>query len=253
MNISIITCTLNSISTLQRTIDSVLEQNHIEKELVFVDGGSTDGTIQVIEKLECRKKILTGITGGIAKAMNSGVAAASGDIFCHLHSDDYFLHRQVLTRVATHFENKNVAWVFGRILSDIEGGLYAETFRVPRYSHARLLRGNFVPHPAMFVRTSVFKEVGGFRDDLRFAMDYDFFLRLGRHYEPVALREALAVFRRHAGSTTQQNRLASFEEDHRVRLQYASRNPVDRLMHAARYVVRKRRLLAQLRAQPHAD
>lgn len=169
-----------------------------------------------------------------------------GGHLCHLHSDDYFLHERVLQRVAGHFESSHAEWLFGRILFDRDGALMPEPFIVPEYSFQRLVNGNFIPHPASFIRTETFRAVGGFRSDLKFAMDYEFFLRLGKRAEPLALKEAFSVFRVHAGSTTVKNRLASFEEDHAVRLRYAGRSWREQFMHAARYRVRRRRLLAQL-------
>ena len=243
---SIITCTRNSAATLPQTLQSIQQQRGVSFEQVFVDGDSTDATLDLLRAVPGQTTLLTGVRGGIARAMNAGAQVAQGDVLCHLHSDDYFLHPGVLRRVANHFQSSRLNWMFGRILSDIEGALLPEPFQVPEYSYRRLVQGNFIPHPATFIRTKVFNDLGGFRDNLRFAMDYEFFLRLAQQYEPLALREAFSVFRRHGGSTTQKNRLASFEEDHQVRLQYAGSNPVDRMMHLARYHIRKRRLLAQL-------
>lgn len=234
------------MATLRQTIASIQSQVDAHYECIFVDGGSTDGTLEYLESLELDCKILRGVGGGIAAAMNAGAQAARGEVVCHLHSDDYFLHPQVLARVSRYFSESQVDWLFGRILSDIDGALIPEQYKVPAYSFERLVKGNFIPHPATFVRTAVFNQLGGFRADLKFAMDYEFFLRLGREHEPLALTEALSVFRVHAGSTTVKNRMASFEEDHRVRLQYASGAPLERLMHAARYFVRKRRLTKRL-------
>jgi glycosyltransferase involved in cell wall biosynthesis len=246
MKISVVTCTWNSMATLGQTLQSVSMQTHPDVELIFVDGGSTDGTLECLQGVGGNTTILCDVKGGIAQAMNAGAALAKGEVLCHLHSDDYLLHARVLERVAAHFDRSGRDWLFGRILSDVDGALVPEQYLVPTYSYERLVSGNFIPHPATFVRTRVFHELGGFRDDLRFAMDYDFFLRLAAKHEPLALTEALAVFRRHDGSTTQRNRLASFEEDHRVRLEHATRDPIQRLMHTARYLVRKRRLMAQL-------
>ena len=246
MRISIITCTKNSMATLRQTVASIQAQLGASYECIFVDGESTDGTLAYLESLPLKCKILRGVGGGIAAAMNAGAKSADGDVLCHLHSDDYFLHPNVLSRVAKYFDNLPIDWLFGRILSDMDGALIPEQFKVPVYSYERLVQGNFIPHPATFIRTATFNKLGGFRTDLKFAMDYEFFLRLGREHQPLALSEALTVFRVHAGSTTVKNRMASFEEDHRVRLEYASHAPWERFMHAARYGVRKRRLMRLL-------
>lgn len=234
------------MSTLRQTVESVLAQQGAEFEQIFVDGGSTDGTLEYLRGLPHSPVILKGVSGGIAKAMNAGAQAARGAVLCHLHSDDYFLHGRVLERVARHLEATSAEWLFGRILYDHDGALVPEPFVVPDYSFEQLVRRNFVPHPASFIRTSAFLELGGFSTELKFAMDYDFFLRLGQRGAPLALKEALSVFRVHAGSTTVKNQLASFEEDHAVRLRYAGSSWSERAMHAARYQVRRRRLLAQL-------
>lgn len=244
--ISVITCTWNSMATLPQTVESVLAQQDADFEHIFVDGGSTDGTLDYLRSLPHGPRILEGVSGGIAHAMNVGAEAARGEHLCHLHSDDYFLHGRVLRRVQDHFAASGAAWLFGRILFDRDGALVPEPFVVPEYSLQRLIDRNFIPHPASFIGTNLFREVGGFRTDLKYAMDYEFFLRLGRRAEPLALKEAFSVFRVHAGSTTVKNRLASFEEDHAVRLSYAGRSWREQLMHAARYRVRRRRLLAQL-------
>lgn len=244
--ISVITCTWNSMATLPQTVASVLAHKNASFEHIVVDGGSTDGTLEYLRELPHSPVILEGVGGGIAKAMNAGAEAARGEYLCHLHSDDYFLHERVLQRVDEHFAASRSDWLFGRILFDSDGALLPEPFIVPEYSYDRLLRRNFVPHPATFVRTALFRELGGFRTDLKYAMDYEFFLRLGQRAQPLALKEALSVFRVHAGSTTVKNQLASFEEDHAVRLRYAGRSWPEQFMHAARYRVRRRRLLVQL-------
>jgi len=246
MKISVVTCTWNSIATLRQTVESVMAQRNARVEHIFVDGGSTDGTLEYIQSLPYEHVLLPQVGGGIARAMNEGAKVASGEFLCHLHSDDYFLSPYVLQRVSDMLADGRYDWLFGRILSDIDGALMPESFKVPDYTFQRLVQGNFIPHPATFVRTSVFNQIGGFKEDLKFAMDYEFFLRLGSQHEPLALKEALSVFRVHAGSTTVKNRMASFEEDHQVRLRFAGHSPIENLMHAARYYVRKRRLKAAL-------
>lgn len=234
------------MATLRQTVASVVAQVGVGVEHVFVDGGSDDGTLAYIGTLDHGVRVVRDEGRGIAAAMNLGAAAARGRYVCHLHSDDYFLHPQVLRRVAAHFEQSGAQWLFGRILSDIDGALVPEQYRVPEYSYQRLLRRNFIPHPATFVRREVFERCGGFDEQYRFAMDYDFFLRIARVHPPLALREAFSVFRRHDGSTTQRNRLRSFEEDHAVRLRHIGPGRLARLPHQLRYLVRRRRLLAAL-------
>ena len=240
MKFSIITCTRNSLPYLRKTVESILNQDIGNCELIFVDGNSSDGTLEFIEGLNCDKRIIKGEVGGIAKAMNAGIQAATGDIIAHLHSDDYYLGDDVLSRVAAHFERSDHAWLFGRIMFDDEGRLTPEAFVASRYSYRRILMRNFIPHPATFIRREVFETCGMFSESLRYAMDYEFWLRIGHRYEPIQIDEPLAAFRRHEGSATHANFMRSFNEDFRVRLSHAGWFQIPEII--LRYLVRRYRL-----------
>ena len=82
-------------------------------EHIFVDGGSTDGTLEYISKERPASTVLTNVSGGISRAMNAGIAAATGDIVAHLHSDDFYKHGGVLSRVAQLFEATGRDWIVG--------------------------------------------------------------------------------------------------------------------------------------------
>jgi glycosyltransferase involved in cell wall biosynthesis len=242
LRFSVITCSWNSEPFIADCIASVLTQDYPNFEFVFVDGGSTDGTLERIQALGQRCKLLEGVRGGISRAMNDGLRAASGDIIVHLHADDYLLHRRVLGQIARLFQSSAAKWAFGRVLEDYDGRLIPEQWLVPRYSYRRLIHGNFIPHTATFVRRELFDQVGPFDETLRYAMDYDMWLRLGRVAEPLQLAEALGVFRRHAGSASTANALAGQREDFAVRLRYSGRSPWALVEHSLRYLVRRKRL-----------
>jgi len=249
LKISIVTCTWNSEPYLQQSIESVLNQDYSDIEQIFVDGGSTDGSLERIKSLTGNVKYVTGITGGISRAMNVGIEMASGDVIAHLHSDDYFSHSQVLSHVAKAMEDNQAEWLFGRCLSDIENQQVLEGHAIPHYSYSRLLKGNFIPHPSTFVRKTLFERGGVFDISIRYAMDYDLWLRFGQLATPVQFDEHLAVFRRHAGSLSTSNELASFEDDFSVRMRYVAKNPWSLAYHWAHYFVRRQRVLKSLKSQ----
>lgn len=246
LRFSIVTCTRNSLPFLRQTIESLAVQEYRNFEHIFVDGKSTDGTLDVVKAVLGDTRLVEGIEGGIARAMNAGIATATGDVIAHLHSDDYFAHPRVLSRVAKIFVEKNCEWMYGRTLTDLGGGWAPETPHFPRYSYARLIQGDIIPHPATFVRRNLFARAGLFDETLRFAMDYDMWLRLGRLAEPVQVPEFLSVFRAHGNSATYANRMASFMEDYAVRKRYLSANPITRLNHALRHIRRRRWLTRSL-------
>jgi glycosyltransferase involved in cell wall biosynthesis len=218
---SIITCTRNSIATLPDTLRSVQTQRSASFEQVFVDGDSTDGTLELLQRQPGEVRIVTGVRGGIARAMNAGVAAARGEFVAHLHADDYYVHPDVLATVERQLRADGSDWLFGRIVSDVGGQQVPEGFTVPRFSPRALLRRNIVPHPATFVRREVFARFGGFREDYRLAMDYEFWLRIAPHLKASQLDEPLAAFRVHEGSASARHAWASFREDFRARFTHA--------------------------------
>lgn len=245
---SIITCTWNSEPHLEQSIASVMSQDYPEIEYIFVDGGSTDGTIERIQRIPREVKFVTGIRGGISLAMNEGLRLATGDIVAHLHSDDYYLHSGVLRAVADRMQATGAQWLFGRMMSDVDGQRLAEGYIVPRYSYQRLLKRNFIPHPATFVSKALFERVGAFDPQYKYAMDYDLWLRLGAVAEPVQVDDHLAAFRFHAGSLSTANERATMAEDFKVRMKYAGWAPYSALYHGAHYIVRRFRLARRIAA-----
>lgn len=245
LTISVITCTWNSATYLPESIASVLAQDHPDIEYIFVDGGSGDGTLEQIRALPRPYTLLENVRGGVSRAMNEGLHAARGDVIAYLHSDDYYLYPDILSRVAGKLESSGRGWLFGRTMALIDGKLHADNYVAPRFSYANLLRGNFIPHPATFVRRDLMLKAGGFNTALKYAMDYDLWLKLAKMGAPVQLDEPLAAFREHEGSlsSSSRTRLAAMAEDFRVRLSYASSNPIERLGHYARYFVRRRRVI----------
>lgn len=224
---------------LDQSISSVLSQDIKDIEYIFVDGGSQDGTLERIAEVTGNVKVLHNVRGGIARAMNEGIRAATGDVIAHMHSDDYYLGTDALSQVSNVFKASKCRWAFGRIMSDIEGNLEKESYAVPRYSYTTLLKRNIIPHAATFVRRDIFEQFGLFNESYRLAMDYEMWLRIGKLCTPVQFDSYLAAFRWHPGSATQANRLPSFNEDFRARFAYA---PLLRYPeYALRYAVRRYR------------
>lgn len=237
------------MATLPQAIASVQAQVFDNYEHVFVDGGSNDGTLEYVRSLPGNVKVLENVSGGISRAMNAGIEHASGQIVAHLHSDDYYPYPNVLSKVDASFrENPEAQWLFGRCISNVEG--VERRPRTPKliYSYARLLKRNFIPHPATFVRRELFTFCGMFDETVKYAMDYDLWLRLGRNSSPLQLDEYLAVFRVHPGSLSSANRLAAFEDDYAVRKRYLGSSPLARVMHFGRYRYRKFKLLESLKS-----
>lgn len=246
MKFSIITCTWNSEPYLAQSIESVLAQDYSDIEYVFVDGGSTDGTLERILRIPREVILVRDIRGGIARAMNEGVRVASGDVIAHLHSDDYYLYPSVLSDVADVMRASGCEWTYGRHMTDVGGKLFPEGYELPKFSYRELLRLNFIPHPSTFVRKKVFDRAGGFDESLKYSMDYDFFLRIAKLHKPAYIDKHLTAFRVHGGSTSTANAAADFNQNFRVRMRHAGLSPWALLYHGAYYAVRGLRLARRL-------
>ncbi|WP_077037730.1 glycosyltransferase family 2 protein [Pelomonas sp. KK5] len=249
MKFSIITCTWNSEATLAETIASVNAQQEAEVEHIFVDGGSKDGTLAMIERMAPRAVVLRDVGGGISRAMNEGIKAASGNVIAHLHSDDYYCDGQVLRDVASALSSSGRPWLVGGIDRLVDGQ------RMPgKLADRTLTAFNYfsgaatIPHPAVFIRHELFQRCGMFDEGLRYAMDIDLWLRLLPQAEPVELRRSLTVFREHAGSVSTANVLAARAEELKVRMARAQRHPLASLIFRLRYERRIRRLRRELGA-----
>lgn len=242
---SIVTCTWNSAATLPDTLASVARQTVQDIEHIFVDGGSTDGTLDLIAAYPGNKSVLRDIGGGISRAMNAGIAAASGDYIAHLHSDDYYADDDVLATVAQRFASDGVDWVFGKVQVLKDGALIAPYPMLP-FSYRSFAAGRAsVPHPAAFIRRSVFERVGTFDESLKYAMDIDLWLRLAQVARPATVDRALTIFRDHAGSVSSANRIKARQEEFAVRRRYLNRAPLAFGIYCLRYLKRMRALRAE--------
>ena len=247
LSFSIITCAWNSEPYISQCIASVHHQTYPQVEQIFVDGGSEDGTLERIKAVIRPSRWVTGIRGGISDAMNVGVEMAKGDVIAHLHSDDYYLGPDVLANVAAEMERTGALWLFGRIVSDIDGQLVMPGWTMPAVTWAQLLRGNFIAHPAVFIRKDFYVRTGGFDKSLRYAMDYDLWLRLMRLAPPSYLDQNLAAFRRHVGSISTTNAIEAFKEDHAVRKRYIEGGIINSCFHEVIYLRRLVRHRMRLR------
>jgi glycosyltransferase involved in cell wall biosynthesis len=221
MKISIVTICLNCRNFIGKTLDSVQHQDFANIEHIVIDGCSSDGSISLIQEYAANCQNLHWVSGkdnGISDAMNRGLALVSGDIVGFLHSDDFYPDSRVLSRVAEAFSAEpNSVWATGgAYLVDVEGDIIRE-IGVRRYSFSRLLRNNIIIHPSTFVRRQTLVDLGGFDITLRYAMDYDLWLRLGLIGDPIHIHSDLACFRVHAGSLSTKFESAAIEEEFQIR------------------------------------
>ncbi|WP_172297229.1 glycosyltransferase [Pseudoruegeria sp. HB172150] len=180
MKISVVTAVYNRVDTIAQAIQSVQSQTYSDIEHIIQDGGSNDGTLEVVERLiPDRDLIQTGRDGGIYDAINRGIQRTTGDVVGLMHSDDFFASHAILERVATAFANPLVQGVYG----DLDYVSAADPNRIVRhwqsgdYSQKRLRRGWMPPHPALYLRADVYRRWGLYDTAFKISADYDAVLR----------------------------------------------------------------------------
>lgn len=181
MKITVITVCFNSAKTIEDTIRSVASQTHLDIEHIVVDGASTDGTLDVIERHRGKlAKVISEPDCGIYDAMNKGVALAGGDVIGFLNADDVYADTGVLAKVAEVVEVEGLDALFG----DAEF-FRAETpertvrrYRSVRFGPDRIAWGWMPAHPSLFLHRRVLERFGPFRTDYRIAGDFELVARI---------------------------------------------------------------------------
>lgn len=189
MKISIITPSFNSAQTIRQTIESVISQTHSDLEYIIIDGGSSDGTLDIIQEYQGRFPILlfSGPDKGLYDAMNKGLNLASGEVIGILNSDDLFFNKDVLARVVQGFNsNPESEALYGDLVyfKNNEWAKITRYWRAGEYREKRLNSGWIVPHPTLFVKKIFYKNhPHWFNDSFRLAGDYEMILRFLKIYK----------------------------------------------------------------------
>lgn len=182
MKISIIVATYNSVSSIRDTLESILRQGYLDVEVIVVDGGSKDDTMEIVkeyeERFEGRLKWISEPDRGLYDAMNKGLAMATGDVVGILNSDDFYTSDDVLERVAREIEGVDA--VYG----DIHFVNPDDLSKCVRYYSSRSFRRwqmrlGFMPaHPSFYCRRRVYQTLGAFDLQFKVAADFEQLLRL---------------------------------------------------------------------------
>ena len=222
MKISIITITFNSAATIEQTVRSVLEQSYANIEYIIVDGKSTDDTLKIIEKYKNKiSKVISETDHGLYDALNKGIEMATGDVIGLLHSDDFYIDKNVVQKYAdTFIKNKSDA-----VYSDLYYVDKTNTDKIIRkwksggYNSASFINGWMPPHPTFFVKREIYQKLGKFNTDFKSAADYELMLRfILKNKISVSYLPEYTVKMRVGGKSnvTLQNRISANLEDRKA-------------------------------------
>jgi glycosyltransferase involved in cell wall biosynthesis len=173
IKVSIVTIVYNSAKTLEDTILSVLNQTYRNIEFIIVDGGSTDGSIDIIKRYQERITWISEPDKGISDAFNKGIALSTGELIGIINADDWY-ERDAVQVVVESFKSDYDVYC-GNINLISETGNVSKT-KKSRIAHLSL--GMHIMHPSVFVTKKVYDNIGLFNTNFKIAMDYDMLLRI---------------------------------------------------------------------------
>ncbi len=230
--VSVVTAVLNRADSIERTLASVREQTYRDLEHVVVDGGSTDGTVEILRRSQGIRWI-SEPDNGLADAMNKGIAMASGEWIGWLNSDDYYLPGALQAVADAAGSNPDAHWLTGRCRiidgddREIRTAITAyKNWLLRHYSFPLYLTQNFISCPSTFVRKDAYEVAGALDSRYRISMDYDVFLRIASRWDPVVLDRELAVFRMTEGTLSMDGFEQQFAEHAEQARRHGAGHPV---------------------------
>lgn len=181
MRITVVTVCFDSATTIEGTLRSVATQTHSDIEHIVVDGASTDGTLDVLDR-HCNKlaKVISEPDLGIYDAMNKGLRLATGEIIGFLNADDVYADDEVLRKVAAIMATDKLDALFGdaEFVNPVRPSQPVRRYRSERFRPDRLAWGWMPAHPTLFLRRHVYERFGTFRTDYRIAGDFELVARM---------------------------------------------------------------------------
>jgi glycosyltransferase involved in cell wall biosynthesis len=185
MKVSIVTVCLNNVSTIEQTIKSVFMQKKSDIEYIVIDGGSTDGTIEIIDKYKDDiSYFISEPDRGIYAAMNKGIKAATGQILAFLNADDFYTDESVVSDIITFILDNS----FDAAYADLDYVKAEDPNKIVRcwksgeYKKNAFRKGWVPPHPTFFCRKEIFQKYGAYLDSFKIAADFELMLRfMERH------------------------------------------------------------------------
>lgn len=224
MKLSIITVCLNSEETIEQTIKSVLNQGYEDLEYIIVDGKSTDGTMNIVNKYKDKlSKVISEPDDGLYDAMNKGIRIASGDVIAIINSDDWY-EPDVFARVVECFKDMEVQVVYGK------ENLIDNNVKVSERVEIKMAYWNVPTHPTLFVRKEVYEQYGLYDTQYMISADMDFMMRLMAYGVKFAYIDTYVTNFRMSGISNQRVAQRGFES-WKVKKKYLNFLPVEEFHH----------------------
>jgi glycosyltransferase involved in cell wall biosynthesis len=210
--VSVIMPSYNHAKYIRAAIDSVLSQEYEGIDLIVMDGGSRDGTVEVLRGYGDRLRFVSKSDRGQADAINQGFQRAEGDLLCWLNSDDMFAPGAIRRVVRAFLENPQVEFVYGRGWDIDESGQIIDEAGVLAFDLWRLIhQRNFIQQPSCFFRRSLLDRVGAVDERLHYVMDWDLWIRFAA-YRGLYVDDFWSYNRVYGDNKTQSGQLRRWKE-----------------------------------------
>lgn len=180
MKVSIITVCLNSSETIIDTIKSILSQDYKDIEYIVIDGGSKDGTLDILKKYKNQiSKYTSEPDKGIYNAMNKGIRLATGWIVGFLNADDLYANESVISQIAATIQQNDFQAAYGDLVyvDRLDTDKIVRCWRAGEYKKGAFRSGWVLPHPTFFCQRELFDKFGYFNENFHIAADFELLLR----------------------------------------------------------------------------
>jgi len=177
--VSVITVVYNNVEFIQKAITSLISQDYDNIEYILIDGGSTDGTCDIVkENIKFIDYFISETDTGIYDALNKGIMQSTGDVISILHSDDVFYDESVISDIVRHMDRVNAEFCFSNMLIIDRKSEKISRYCISSYFKRWLFRlGWMPPHPTCFINKSLFDEFGLYSDKYKISGDFDLLVR----------------------------------------------------------------------------
>jgi len=246
--ISIIIPSYNKVKYVKKTLDSIVSQSYSNFEVIIQDGGSTDGTLEIIKQYakkyssfvqyESRKD------GGQLDAINKGLKKAKGEIVTYINADDVYVAGAFESVVGHFIENPDALWFAGKGIvideNDIEIAKLAtvyKSFLLSLNAYSLLLMANYLMQPSVFITKKAVQKYGMFTGTKFSVMEYDMWLKIGKDQMPVVINKFLTKFRLEKDTKTGSNSAKLLSEDEKIVKKY-TKNKIILFLHKIHNIFR---------------
>jgi len=224
--ISVVIPSYNKARFIGQTLDSIVDQEYSSFELIIQDGGSNDGTVEIIKKFAEKYSYIRWESKkdkGQLDAINKGLGKATGEVLTFINADDVYESGALDTIVKAYMENPDALWFAGRgkVINDKNNEIAKvvtiyKNFLLSLNSRFCLLVTNYLMQPSVFITRKAWKKFGPFTGTTNFVMEYDLWLKIAGHKMPVVTDKYLSTFRIEPTTITKTQTEKLLSEDEKV-------------------------------------